>query len=151
MRTSARRSPGSGAGQPLTGPDRRHRSRPDIRVSDRRSMTMLVSRRSLFAGVGAGTAAFLGGAFERQAFGQGVTPKRLLVLYMPNSSIRANWAPTGGRVVGGAGGDAAAFTFGTANSTLLPAQPYLTLVDGLDQKNIGGDPHGSGIIRLMTG
>jgi hypothetical protein len=112
---------------------------------------MLVSRRSLFAGVGAGTAAFLGGAFERQAFGQGVIPKRLLVLYMPNSSIRANWAPTGGRVVGGAGGDAAMFSFGTANSTLQPAQPYLTLVDGLDQKNIGGDPHGSGIIRLMTG
>jgi len=43
------------------------------------------------------------------------------------------------------------FTLGTANSTLMPASQYMTLVDGLDQKNIGGDPHGSGIIRLMSG
>jgi len=114
-------------------------------------MSMHVSRRSFFRGVGAGTAAIFGGTFARQAFGQGVAPKRLLVFYMPNSSIRANWAPTGGRVVGGAGGDATQFSFGTANSTLMPAKPYLTLVDGLDQKNIGGDPHGSGIIRVMTG
>jgi len=112
---------------------------------------MHVSRRSFFRGVGAGTAALFGGTFARQAFGQGVAPKRLIVLYMPNSNIRANWAPTGGRVVGGSGGDATQFSFGTANSMLEPAKPYLTLVDGLDQKNIGGDPHGSGIIRVMTG
>jgi hypothetical protein len=102
------------------------------------------------SGVGAGTAAFLGGAFERQAFGQGAVPKRLLVFYMPNSSIRANWAPTGGRVAGSSG-DATVFTLGSANSTLEPARSQMTLVDGLDLKNIGGDPHGSGLIRMMTG
>ncbi len=111
---------------------------------------MRVSRRSLFQGVGAGAAAFFGGGFERQAFGQAVAPKRLLVLYMPNSSIRANWAPTGGRRAGKSG-DATQFTLGTANSTLTQARAQMTLVDGLDLKNIGGDPHGSGVIRLMTG
>ncbi len=111
---------------------------------------MRVSRRSFLSGVGAGTAAFLGGSFERQAFGQGAVPKRLLVLYMPNCSIRANWVPKGGRVVG-VSGDATQFTLGTANATLEPVRSLMTIVDGLDLKNIGGDPHGSGIIRMMTG
>src|SRR5882724_16787 len=136
---------------PLAGPHRSHRPQPVVRLSHRRSMTMRVSRRSLLHGVGAGTAAFLGGGFERQAFGDGVIPKRLLVLYMPNCSIRANWAVTGGRTPESGTGDATTFTLGTANSTLMPASQYMTLVDGLDQKNIGGDPHGSGIIRLMSG
>jgi hypothetical protein len=113
-------------------------------------MIMRTSRRSFLSGVGAGTAAFLGGAFERQAFGQGAVPKRLLVLYMPNSSFRANWVPMGGKTVGGAG-DAATFTLGTANSTLEPVRSQMTIVDGLDLKKVGGDPHGSGIIRWMTG
>jgi hypothetical protein len=111
---------------------------------------MRVSRRTLLGGVGAGTAAFLGGSFERQAFGQGAVPKRLIVFYMPNSSIRANWVPMGGRVAG-VSGDATQFTLGTANSTLEPARSQMTIVDGLDLKNIGGDPHGSGLIRMMTG
>jgi hypothetical protein len=111
---------------------------------------MRLSRRSFFHGVGAGAAAFFGGGFERQAFGQAAAPKRLLVLYMPNSSIRANWAPTGGRLAG-MSGDATQFTLGTANSTLMQARAQMTLIDGLDLKNIGGDPHGSGVIRLMTG
>ena len=42
-----------------------------------------LTRRNWFRGVGAGAAALLGGAFERQAFGQAGGPKRLLVLYMP--------------------------------------------------------------------
>ena len=110
---------------------------------------MRVSRRALMSGVGAGTVALFGGAFERQAFGQGAVPKRLLIFYMPNSSIRANWAPMGGRTAGQ--GDATQFTLGTANSTLAPARSQLTIVDGLDLKNIGGDPHGSGLIRMITG
>ena len=111
---------------------------------------MHVSRRNLFRGVGAGAVALLGGAFERQAFGQAAAPKRLLVLYMPNSSIRANWVPTGGRVVG-VSGDAGTFTLNKANTTLEQARQYMTIVDGLDLKKIGGDPHGSGLIRLVTG
>ncbi len=111
---------------------------------------MHVPRRSFLGGVGASAAALLGGAFERQAFGQAAAPKRLLVLYMPNSNIRENWVPGGGRVVG-ASGDAATFTLNKANSTLEPVRQYMTMVDGLDLKKVGGDPHGSGIIRLMTG
>jgi hypothetical protein len=111
---------------------------------------MHVSRRSLLSGVGLGAAALLGGAFERQAYGQAGPAKRLLVLYMPNSSIRANWLPSGGRVAG-ASGDAGTFTLNKANSTLEPVRSLMTIVDGLDLKKIGGDPHGSGLIRLVTG
>ncbi len=111
---------------------------------------MRVSRRSVLGGVGAATAALLGGGFERQAFGQAGAPKRLLVLYMPNSSIRANWVPTGGRTVG-ASGDASTFTLNKANANLEQARSLMTIVDGLDLKKIGGDPHGSGLIRLVTG
>jgi hypothetical protein len=112
---------------------------------------MRLTRRAALGGFGAGTAALLGGALEREAFGQGAVAKRLLVLYMPNSSIRANWVPTGGRTVAGATGDATQFTLGTANSTLEPVRSQMVLVDGLDLKKIGGDPHGSGLIRWMTG
>src|SRR5260370_37097810 len=69
---------------------------------------------------------------------------------MPKSRIGADWGPTGGRLAGKSG-DATQFTLGTANSTLTQARAQMTLVDGLDLKNIGGDPHGSGVIRLMTG
>src|SRR3954462_1676464 len=98
---------------------------------------MHVSRRSWLSGVGAGTSAFLGGAFERQAFGQGAVPKRLLVFSMPNSSIRANWVPTGGRGAGSSGA-ATQSTLGSANATLEPVRSQMTLIDGLDLKNIGG-------------
>ena len=111
---------------------------------------MHVSRRSLLSGVGLGAAALLGGSFERQAFGQAAAPKRLVMLYMPNSNIRANWVPTGGRVVG-ASGDATMFTLNKCNTTLEPVRQYMTIIDGLDLKKIGGDPHGSGLIRLVTG
>jgi Protein of unknown function (DUF1552) len=111
---------------------------------------MHVSRRSLLSGVGLGAAALLGGSFERQAFGQAAAPKRLVMLYMPNSNIRANWVPTGGRVVG-ASGDATMFQLNKCNTTLEPVRQYMTVIDGLDLKKIGGDPHGSGLIRLVTG
>lgn len=112
---------------------------------------MRVSRRTLLqGGTGLGAAALLGGSFERQAFGEGTAPKRLIMLYMPNSNIRENWVPTGGRVVG-ASGDATQFQLNKCNQTLEPVKQYMTILDGLDLKNIGGDPHGSGIIRLVTG
>ena len=110
---------------------------------------MRVSRRTVLSGVGAGAAALLGGSFQRQAFGQAAAPKRVVLLYMPNSSIRANWVPTGGRTAGV--GDATIFQLNKANSTLEPVRQYMTLVDGLDLMKIGGDPHGSGLIRLVTG
>jgi hypothetical protein len=109
------------------------------------------TRRSLLSGVGAGTATLLGRPLLRQSLADGAGPRRLLVLYMPNCNIREQWLPSGGRQVGNGTGDATQFTLGTSSAALEPVRSQLTLVTGLDLKNIGGDPHGSGIIRMMTG
>src|SRR5689334_15602249 len=101
---------------------------------------MRPSRRSLLSGVSAGTAALLARPLLRSCAGQ-AAPRRLLVLYMPNCNIRASWVPTGGRNVTMGQGDPATFTLGPSSSALEPARSALTLVDGLDLKNVGGDPH----------
>jgi hypothetical protein len=111
-------------------------------------MSRRVSRRSLLGGLAGGTA-LLGRPWR--SFGQTATPARLLVLYMPNCSIRASWVPKGGRNVTAGTGDATQFTLGPASATLEPVRQLMTVVAGLDLKNIGGDPHGSGLIRMMTG
>ena len=113
---------------------------------------MRVTRRSLLSGIGAGTAALLGRPLLRGAFAQPAAGiKRLLVIYMPNCNIRANWVPSGGRVVAGGTGDAKSFTLKSGNDGLTAARDQMTLLTGMNLPNIGGDPHGSGIIRLMTG
>jgi hypothetical protein len=112
---------------------------------------MRVSRRSLLAGLGVGSATMFGRPLLRQAQAQELAPRRLLVLYMPNCSIRGQWLPTGGRNVTAGQGDAGQFTLGMASAPLEAVRPQLTMVGGLDLKNIGGDPHGSGLIRMMTG
>ena len=48
-------------------------------------------------------------------------------------------------------GDATQFTLGSSSAGLQPARGALTLVDGLDLKNVGGDPHGSGKGRRLRG
>jgi hypothetical protein len=112
---------------------------------------MRVTRRSILSGIGMGTATLLAKPLLRDAFGQ-VNPKfRLLVLCMPNVSIKARWNPTGGRNVTAGSGDASQFTWGFCNEPLEMVRPYVTLVDGLDHKAVGGDPHGSGFIRYTTG
>ena len=100
-------------------------------------------------GVGTGAATLLGRPLMRAALGAG-PPRRLLLLYMPNCSIRATWIPTGG-ARGGRRRRRSPFTLKAASATLEPVRGAMTLVDGLDLPNIGGDAHGSGIIRLMTG
>jgi hypothetical protein len=109
------------------------------------------SRRSLLAGLGAGTATLFARPLLRECFAQAGPPPRLLVIYMPNCSIRASWLPTGGRTPATKQGDASQFTLKACNEPLEPARHAMTLVTGLDLKNIQGCNHGSAIIRLMTG
>src|SRR5688572_20056571 len=116
---------------------------------------MRVTRRSILSGIGLGTATLFGRPLVRQAFaqaaGKSTMPARLLVLCMPNCSIKARWAPTGGRNAVSGTGDAAQFTWGFCNEPLESVRQHVTLIDGLDHKRVGGDPHGSGFIRYTTG
>jgi hypothetical protein len=112
---------------------------------------MRVTRRSILSGLGAGTIALFGKPLVRSAFAAATPPRRLLVCCMPNCSIVTKWAPTGGRNVTAGTGDATQFQWGFCNEPLEPVRKYVTLVDGLDHKKVGGDPHGSGFIRYSTG
>jgi hypothetical protein len=110
-----------------------------------------VTRRSLLSGLGAGTAALIARPLVRECFAAGAPPSRLLILYLPNTSIRAAWLPAGGRTPLAKQGDARQFTLKAGNETLAPAREQLTLVTGLDLKKIQGCNHGSAIVNLMTG
>jgi hypothetical protein len=114
---------------------------------------MRVTRRSILSGIGLGTATLFARPLLQEAFAQsaGIPKFRMLVLCMPNVSIKARWAPTGGRNVPAGSGDATQFNWGFCNEPLEAVRPYVTLVDGLDHKAVGGDPHGSGFIRYTTG
>jgi hypothetical protein len=114
-------------------------------------MTFLRSRRHFLSGLGAGTAAIIARPLLRECFAAGMPPRRLLIIYMPNTSIRANWLPAGGRTPLSNQGDAHQFTLKMGNETLAPAREQMTLVTGLDLKKIQGCNHGSAIINLMTG
>jgi hypothetical protein len=111
-----------------------------------------VTRRTILSGIGLGTATLFANPLLRDAFAQkATTPRRLLVLCMPNCSIKARWAPTGGRTPSTQSGDATAFQWGFCNEPLEPVRKYVSLLHGLDHKAVGGDPHGSGFIRYLTG
>jgi hypothetical protein len=112
---------------------------------------MRVTRRSLLSGIGAGTATLLARPLVRECLADSGPPRRLLVLYMPNCSIRANWLPMGGRTPLTKQGDATQFTLNMANDTLAPARSQMTIVTGLNLSNITGCNHGSAIIRFMSG
>jgi hypothetical protein len=115
-------------------------------------MNMRVTRRSMLSGIGAGTAALFARPLMRECFAADAgPPRRLLILYMPNTSIRTAWLPDGGRNPLTNTGDATKFTLKMGNETLEPVRPLMTVVTGLDLKNITGCNHGSAIIRLMSG
>jgi hypothetical protein len=114
-------------------------------------MTFLRSRRHFISGLGAGTAALIARPLLRECFAADMPPRRLLIIYMPNTSIRAAWLPDGGRKPLGNQGDARAFTLKAGNETLAPAREQMTLVTGMDLKKIQGCNHGSAIVNLMTG
>jgi hypothetical protein len=119
-------------------------------MADARSKTRF-GRRGLLSGIGAGAATLFARPLLRECFAQGAPPRRLLVIYMPNTSIRASWLPAGGRRPLDNQGDARQFTLKTCNETLAPVREQMTLVTGLDLKKIQGCNHGSAIVNLMTG
>jgi hypothetical protein len=112
-----------------------------------------LTRRSMLRGIGLGTATLFGRPLVRDAFAQAgaMQPKRLLVLCMPNSSVKADWVPKGGRDVLGKSGVAEQFTYGYCTEPLEPVRPYVTLLNGLEHRRMGGDPHGGGFLRYTTG
>jgi hypothetical protein len=110
-----------------------------------------VTRRSMLSGLGAGAATLLARPLLRECFAAGAPPRRLLVIYMPNCSIRASWLPDGGRTPSKNQGDATQFTLKPGSEMLGPARSQMTMVTGLELKNIQGCNHGSAIVRLMTG
>jgi hypothetical protein len=113
---------------------------------------MRVTRRSMLRGIGLGTATLFGRSLVRDAFAQaGLQPKRLLVLCMPNCSVKADWAPKGGRDVLAKTGAADQFEFNFCNDPLMPVKQYVNVIHGLDHKRMGGDPHGGGFLRYTTG
>ena len=130
-------------GTQVASPPQSHRGR-DARLPR-------VTRRSLLSGLSVGAATLFAKPLVRECFAQGAPPRRLLVIYMPNCSIRANWLPDGGRTPGKNLGDATKFTLKMGNQPLEPARAFMTMVTGLDLKNIQGCNHGSAIVRLMTG
>jgi hypothetical protein len=118
----------------------------------RSNSRMDVTRRRLLSGIGLGTASIIARPLLRDCFAADAgPPKRLLVLYMPNTSIRSVWLPTGGRTPAMNQGDARQFTLKMGNETLAPVREQMTIVTGLDLKAIQGCNHGSAIIRLMSG
>lgn len=112
-----------------------------------------VTRRSLLQGIGLGTATLFGKSLARDAFAQGgvLQAKRLLVLCMPNCSVKSDWDPIGGRDALGKTGDATMFQFNFCNKPLEPVRQYVNILHGLDHKRMGGDPHGGGFLRYSTG
>jgi hypothetical protein len=112
---------------------------------------MRLHRRSFLSGISAGTAALFARPLLRECHAAGDNPKRLVILYMPNCNIRANWLPSGGRSPETGTGDAKTFTLKSGNDTLTPVRDQTVILTGIDLKSIGGDPHGSGIIRYVTG
>ena len=112
-------------------------------------------RRSLLRGLGLGTATLFGRSMVRDARAQGTNNPlkigRLLVLCMPNCSVKDKWAPMGGRDALGKTGVAETFNFNFCNDPLVPVRQYVNILHGLDHKRMGGDPHGGGFLRYSTG
>jgi hypothetical protein len=104
------------------------------------------------AGLLGGAAAAGPPAFLRRALAQsGVAPKRLLLFFMPNCSIRARWISQGGRNVEAGTGTASEFTMNTLTQPLADIRQHLTLIHGISMSNMRGDLHSSAQIRVTTG
>ena len=115
---------------------------------------MRSTRRSLLRGLGLGTATLFARPLLKnaQAFdATGGGPRRLLILCMPNCSVKSDWAPMGGRDALAKTGVAETFTFNYCNEPLTPVKQYVNVIHGVDHKRMGGDPHGGGFLRYTTG
>src|SRR5260370_27294710 len=92
------------------------------------------TRRNLLrAAGGAGLALPLGGLLRSKSghTATGTAPKRLLVIDMPNAVWRADWLPTGGRMVDQATGDATQFHYGVQSAWFEKIRQDTTLIQGV--------------------
>lgn len=95
------------------------------------------------AGVGLGTMSLpLLGARSSSA---AEYPKRFVVWFTPNGSIRENWRPTGGETD---------FALSTILEPLAPHRDHLLVLDGIDMRSTSegpGDGHQKGMGHMLTG
>lgn len=104
-----------------------------------------------------GSAATLGAiatlpAFLRKSVAQtDATPKRLLTLFMPNSSIREHWVSVGGRNAEDGTGLATDFSLNRQTESFQPILDEVTLVHGLVSREVLFDQHMASAIRMLTG
>jgi hypothetical protein len=94
------------------------------------------------AGLGAMSLPLLRGEPARATDG---FPKRFVVWFTPNGSIRENWTPSGGET---------SFTLSRILEPLAPFQDRLVVVDGLDMRSTSegpGDGHQKGMGHMLTG
>lgn len=111
-----------------------------------------LSRRTLLRGAGGATLALpfleaMRGA--KPSFAQAVpgytgagAPKRFVVFFSPNGTIREAWTPeTAGK----------GFEFTRILKPLEPFREKLLLIDGVDQTGTGGDGHQNGMQGMLTG
>src|SRR4029079_17557993 len=109
--------------------------------------TPTTSRRNLLraaggAGLALPFAGLLGSKSSHAA--TGTSPKRLLVLDMPNAVWRADWLPTRGRHRDAATGDATTFQFGAQSAFFEKIRQHITFIEGVPIARPGGDPHVAG-------
>src|SRR5262249_28866438 len=109
-------------------------------------------RRFLAASAGvAATTGFGVPGFLHSALAQSAPPKRFMLLFMPNSTLRDQWLSTGGRDAEAGTGDASQFTLNRLAAPLEPVRQYMTILHGVDMDSVNGDQHSSGQMRVTTG
>ncbi len=109
-----------------------------------------MNRRTLLRGAGGAALALpwleaMGLPGARVAHAAGAFPKRLIVFFTPNGTIRGNWTPTGTET---------SFTLPRILEPLKPHQQDLVVIDGLDNtaaRTGSGDGHQKGMGGNLTG
>ena len=69
-------------------------------------------------------------------------PKRFIVFFSPNGTIRESWTPAGG---------IDDWTFSRILKPMTAHRDKLLLIDGVDQTGSGGDGHQNGMQGMLTG
>ena len=117
-------------------------------VANHRPRPSLLGRRSFIAGAGAaGLLAPFAHHFVRgsRAVAQDELPKRLLVVFSPNGTIREEWRPDGGETD---------FTFRRILAPLERHRSKLMVLSGIDMLSTDagpGDGHQKGMGHILTG
>ncbi len=108
-------------------------------------MTLEINRRTFLRGVGLGSAALtlpLLGADPIRAAGE--FPKRFVVFFSPNGTVRENWSPDGTETD---------FTLSRILDPLTPHKSDVVVLEGLDITIISGAPgdgHQQGMGQILT-